>query len=82
MKSYVVKAVTSSNHTRAYPCPMLVGCCGVSMGIVVVGMDPWTPCHTSTNPTPITNSTSNIYIDSPNEINYIGIVSKYSVRII
>ena len=48
MKSYVVKEVTSSNHTSSYPCPMLTSCCTTPRGIVVAGMDPWTPCHVST----------------------------------
>ena len=33
-KLYVVKEVTSSNHTCAYPCPILASCCGEPRGIV------------------------------------------------
>jgi len=49
---YVVKKVTSSNHTWAYLCPMLAGFFWAPRGIVVAWMDPWTPCHASTSPVP------------------------------
>ena len=50
--------VTSSNPTRIYLCPMSCGGCGAPRGIVVTGMDPWTPCHASTSPAPVADSPS------------------------
>ena len=50
--------VTSSNLTRIYLCPMSCGGCGAPRSIVVARMDPWTPCHTSTSPTPVVDSPS------------------------
>ena len=58
MKLDVVKEVTSSNHTQAYPCPMLAGGCGAPRGIVVVGMDSWTPCNASRSPSQVVDSLS------------------------
>ena len=50
--------VTRSNPTRVYLCPMSCGECGEPRGIVVAGMDPWTPCHASTSPAPVADSPS------------------------
>ena len=59
--------VTSSNPTRIYLCPMSCGGCGAPRGIVVAGMDPWTPCHMSTILAPIVNSPS-YKKSNPNDI--------------
>ena len=50
--------LTRSNPTRVYLCPMSGEWCGETRGIVVEGMDPWTPCHVSTDPTPVVDSPS------------------------
>ena len=50
--------VTSSNPTRVYVCRVSCKGCGEPRGIVVAGMDPWTPFHASTNPTLVFNSPS------------------------
>ena len=58
MKSHVVKEVTSSIHTWDYTCPMLARICGAPRGIVVAGMDPWTPCNVSNSPSKVVDSPS------------------------
>jgi len=50
--------VTRSNPTWVTCVPCLAGGCGAPRGIVVVGMDPWIPCHASTSSTPVVDSPS------------------------